>query len=70
MTIALQFVFATACGCLAFWSAWIPNDPNPKVPLLLGLVAGHGGLWLAVKLWALATGGISACRSVRLFGND
>ena len=66
----IQFLIAVVIGCLAFYGLWVPDDPNPKVPLLGGVIAGFFGQWFTVKLYVLVRYGWDACKSTRFYGND
>jgi len=60
--IWVQFVASTALGCVAFW--YLSDDPNPKVPLFGGLIAGIGGLYLIMFFVTWVRFGWRAARSL------
>lgn len=70
MTHLIQFLIAVVIGCLAFYGLWIPNDTNPKVPLIGGFIAGVFGQWLVMKAYVLLRYGWAASKSMKLYGND
>jgi hypothetical protein len=50
------FACAIVCGWYGF--SFFFDDPNPKVPLLAGIIAGFGGSWAVMKIWSII------CRAV------
>jgi hypothetical protein len=58
----VHFGLAVAFGLFGFWL--VSDDPNPKVPLLNGMIFGFGGSWLAVFCYVWARHGWKAARTM------
>jgi hypothetical protein len=64
-SVWIQFLAALVCGVIGF--ALVSNDPNPKVPLVSGLIFGFGGSWLFSFLTVWRKAGWGAARSMRIW---
>lgn len=42
---------AVVLAAVGFWTFYVPNDTNPKIPFLAAMIFGLGGQW---AVWRLA----------------
>lgn len=60
----IQFGLSCAYGGVVYLA--LADDPNPRVPLYGGLMAGFAGAWLTMFLLAWLRFGWQAARSMRM----
>lgn len=64
LPMAIQCVIACLIGSAVYFALW-PN-PNPKVPLVGGLLAGFSGSWAATFFYVWARHGWQAAKSMTM----
>jgi len=60
----LQWALTCAFGFLGFW--WTLDSPNSAERTLATLIAGFGGMWLTMFVWAWARYGWKAARTLTM----
>ena len=62
--MVIQCAISCVIGCFAFY--FLADDPNPKVPLFGGLIAGGLGGWGVMYLYVWMRYGRDAARSMSM----
>lgn len=64
MAMVAQCAVSCVVGGCIYYILW--PDPNPKVPLFGGLIAGFAAAWALTFLWSWFRWGWRAARSMKM----